>query len=249
MRALVLQHVAMEGPGTLAPYLEARGWTLETVALYAGARPPEDARGYQAVIVMGGPMGVYDEAAYPFLRAEQHFLRCAMAQDVPLLGICLGSQLLAKALGARVYRNAQKEIGWYTVDLTPAGAADPLFAGLPLSLPVFQWHSDAFDLPAGARPLASSPLCAHQAFRYGDRVYGLLFHLELTPAMIHTWIETFQDELLSLRGTINPERIVAELPRRFAAYQQVGTRVFANLVEQLWEPLATQCSDAVPPQS
>jgi len=127
MRALVLQHVAIEGPGTLAPYLEARGWTLETVALYAGARPPEDARGYQAVIVMGGPMGVYDEAAYPFLRAEQHFLSRAMAQDVPLLGICLGSQLRAKALGARVYRNAQKEIGWYTVDLTPAGAADPLF--------------------------------------------------------------------------------------------------------------------------
>ena len=242
MRALVLQHMAIEGPGTLAPYLEARGWTIETVALYAGARPPEDARGYQAVIVMGGPMGVYDEAAYPFLRAEQHFLRCAMAQDVPLLGICLGSQLLAKALGARVYRNAQKEIGWYTVDLTPAGAADPLFAGLPLSLPVFQWHSDAFDLPAGAIPLASSPLCAHQAFRYGDRVYGLLFHLELTPAMIHTWIETFQDELLSLHGTINPERIVAELPRRFAAYQQVGARVCANLVEHLWEPLATQRS-------
>jgi len=127
MRALVLQHVAIEGPGTLAPYLEARGWTLETVALYAGARPPEDARGYQAGIVMGGPMGVYDEAAYPFLRAEQHFLSRAMAQDVPLLGICLGSQLRAKALGARVYRNAQKEIGWYTVDLTPAGAADPLF--------------------------------------------------------------------------------------------------------------------------
>ena len=249
MRALVLQHVAVEGPGTLAPYLEARGWTLETVALYAGAHPPEDARGYQAVIVMGGPMGVYDEAAYPFLRAEQHFLRCAMAQDVPLLGICLGSQLLAKALGARVYRNAQKEIGWYTVDLTPAGAADPLFAGLPLSLPVFQWHSDAFDLPAGAIPLASSPLCAHQAFRYGDRVYGLLFHLELTPAIIHTWMETFQDELLSLRGTIDPARIVAELPRRFAAYQQVGTRVCANLVEHLWEPLATQRSDAVPPQS
>src|SRR2546428_383274 len=243
MRALVLQHVAIEGPGTLAPYLEARGWTLETVALYAGACPPEDARGYQAVIVMGGPMGVYDEAEYPFLRDEQHFLRRAMAQEVPLLGICLGSQLLAKALGARVYRNAQKEIGWYTVDLTPAGAADPLFAGLPLSLPVFQWHGDAFDLPAGARPLASSPLCAHQAFRYGDRVYGLLFHLELTPAIIHTWIEAFQDELLSLRGTIDSERIVAELPRRFAAYQQVGTRVFANLVEHLWEPLATQRSD------
>jgi GMP synthase (glutamine-hydrolysing) len=244
MRALVLQHVAVEGPGTLAPYLEARGWRLETVALYEGARLPEEAREYQAVIVMGGPMGVYDEAEYPFLRAEHHFLQRIMAQGVPLLGICLGSQLLAKALGARVYRNAQKEIGWYSVDLTPAGTADPLFAGLDSPVPVFQWHGDAFDLPAGAIPLASSPLCTHQAFRYGDRVYGLLFHLELTPAIIHRWIEAFQDELVSLRGVIDPERIMAEIPHRLVAYQQVAASVFANLVEGLWEPLAAQRSRA-----
>src|SRR5262245_48202866 len=240
MRALVLQHVAVEGPGTLAPYLEARGWKLETVALHAGARPPEDAQGYQAIIVMGGPMGVYDEAEYPFLRDEHHFLRRAIAQGVPLLGICLGSQLLAKALGARVYRNPQKEIGWYTVDLTPAGAADPLFAGLTTPVPVFQWHGDAFDLPVGATSLASSPLCTHQAFRYGDRVYGLLFHLELTPAVIDSWIAAFHDELVSVQGIIDPERIVAEMPRRYVEYQQVGSRVFANLVEHVWAPLATQ---------
>jgi GMP synthase-like glutamine amidotransferase len=246
MHALVLQHVAVEGPGTLAPYLEARGWQLDTVALYAGARLPEEARGYQAVIVMGGPMGVYDEAEYPFLRDEHHFLRRAIAQEVPLLGVCLGSQLLAKALRARVYRNPQKEIGWYTVDLTPAGATDPLFAGLTSPVPVFQWHGDAFDIPAGAISLASSPLCAHQAFRYGERVYGLLFHLELTPAIIHRWIEAFQDELVSLRGSIDPDRIVAELPYRLAAYQQAGARVFANLVEHLWEPLATRRSGQSP---
>src|SRR6266511_70366 len=105
MRALVLQHVAVEGPGTLASYLDARGWTLETVALYEGAHLPEDAQGYQAVIVMGGPMGVYDEAEYPFLPDEHQFLRRVLAQGVPVLGICLASQLLAKALGARVYRN------------------------------------------------------------------------------------------------------------------------------------------------
>ena len=238
MHALVLQHVAVEGPGILASCLEARGWTLETVALYEGARLPEDAQGYQTVIVMGGPMGVYDEAAYPFLRHEQRFLTRVLAQGVPLLGICLGSQLLAKALGARVYRNPQKEIGWYTIDLTPPGVADPLFASLPSPIPVFQWHSDAFDLPVGATPLASSQLCTHQAFRYGDRVYGLLFHLELTPAVIHSWLTAFHDELVGMQGIIDPARIVADLPHRYAAYQQVGNRVFAHLIEHVWEPLA-----------
>jgi len=238
MRALVLQHVAVEGPGTFTSYLDARGWTLEIAVLYEGARLPEDAQGYQAVIVMGGPMGVYDETEYPFLSDEHQFLRRVIAQGVPVLGICLGSQLLAKALGARVYRNPQKEIGWYTVDLTPAGAADPLFAGLTSPVPVFQWHGDAFDLPVGAAPLAASSLCPHQAFRYGDRVYGLLFHLELTPIIIQSWLEVFHDELVSLQGTIDPNRIVAEMPHRFVGYQQVGARVFANLVEHVWEPLA-----------
>jgi GMP synthase-like glutamine amidotransferase len=245
MRALVLQHVAVEGPGTLASHLGTRGWTLETVALYEGARLPEGAQEYQAVIVMGGPMGVYDEAEYPFLRDEHRFLTRVLEQGVPLLGICLGSQLLAKALGARVYRNPQKEIGWYTVDLTPAGAADPLFASLASPVPVFQWHGDAFDLPAGATPLASSPLCTHQAFRYGDRVYGLLFHLELTPDIIHSWLATFHDELVRAQDTIDPTRIVADMPQRYVEYQQVGNRVFANLVEYIWEPLAIRRHDAV----
>jgi GMP synthase-like glutamine amidotransferase len=245
MRALVLQHVAVEGPGTLASSLARRGWTLATIALYEGARLPEDAQEYQAVIVMGGPMGVYDEARYPFLRDEHRFLTRVLGQGVPLLGICLGSQLLAKALGARVYRNPHKEIGWYTVDLTPAGAADPLFAGLPSPMPVFQWHGDAFDVPAGATPLASSPLCTHQAFRFGDRVYGLLFHLELTPAMIHSWMAAFHDDLVSVQGTIDPARIVAEMPHRCVEYQRLGSRVFANLVEHIWEPLATRGSGIV----
>jgi hypothetical protein len=103
---------------------------------------------------------------------------------------------------------------------------------------VFQWHGDAFDLPVGATSLASSPLCTHQAFRYGDRVYGLLFHLELTPDVIHRWIAAFHDELVGMQGIIDPARIVAELPHRYAAYHQVGHRVFANLIEHVWEPLA-----------
>lgn len=240
MRALVIQHIAVEGPGTLAALLTQRGWALETIALYAGAKLPQAPDAYDAIIVMGGPMGVYDEADYPFLHHEHSFLTQAIARQVPLLGICLGSQLLAKALGARVYPNPQKEIGWYSVELTPAGQAEPLFAGLGTAVPVFQWHGDAFDIPPGATLLASSALCAHQAFRYGDRVYGLLFHLELTAEVIHRWMEAFADELRSLRGQIDPVHILADLPGQMANYQAVGQRVFTNLVLHVWEPLASQ---------
>ncbi|MGE3537411.1 MAG: type 1 glutamine amidotransferase [Candidatus Tectimicrobiota bacterium] len=240
MRALILQHVAVEGPGSLAEYLGERGWEIETMALYDGAVFPEELQRYDAVIVMGGPMGVYDDAAYPFLRAEHVFLQRAIRQGVPLLGICLGSQLLAQALGARVYRNAHKEIGWYPVTLTAAGRADPLFTGVTSPCVVFQWHGDAFDVPPGAVGLAASPLCAQQAFRYGERVYGLLFHLELTPAVIQTWLETFQEELASLQGQIDPQHIMADIPQHLAAYTRTARQVFTNLVERLWEPLAAQ---------
>ena len=239
MRALVLQHIAVEGPGRLGPFLEQRGWELDTRALYAEDGLPAAPQDYHAIIIMGGPMGVYDEAAYAFLRQEHVFLQRAITQQVPLLGICLGSQLLAKALGARVYPNACKEIGWYTVDLTPAGRSDVLFQGAPASLPVFQWHGDAFELPAGAVALASSPQCTHQAFRYGERVYGLLFHLELVPAMIHSWLATFQEELASVQAYIDPQRIVADMPRYLEPYQQVSTQIFTNLVDHVWTPLAT----------
>lgn len=239
MRALVLQHIAVEGPGRLGAFLEQRGWALETKALYAGDGLPAEPQDYHAIIIMGGPMGVYDEAVYAFLRQEHTFLQRAITQQVPLLGICLGSQLLAKALGARVYPNACKEIGWYTVDLTPAGRSDVLFQGAPASLPVFQWHGDAFELPAGAVALASSPQCTHQAFRYGERVYGLLFHLELVPAMIHSWLATFQEELASVQAYIDPQRIVADMPRYLEPYQQVSTQIFTNLVDHVWTPLAT----------
>ena len=239
MRALVLQHVAVEGPGRLALLLQQRGWALQTTALYAGEKLPAGPQEYQAIIIMGGPMGVYDEADYPFLRAEHVFLQRALAHNVPMLGICLGSQLLAKALGARVYRNPCKEIGWYTVDLTPEGRTDPLLQGVSSPVLVFQWHGDAFDLPEGAVALASSPQCTHQAFRYGEGVYGLLFHLELVPAMIYSWLTTFQAELVGVREYIDPQRIVADIPRHLEQYYHVSTQIFTNLAQGVWTPLAT----------
>ena len=190
---LVLRHVLHEPLGSLASYFQEAGLAWQYVDL---CRPPHDGAELAALpveeaaglVVMGGPMNVDQVEEHPFLAAEVPFLRRALAADVPVLGICLGSQLLAKALGAPVTVNPRKEIGWYTLDLTPAAAADRLLGGSDLQPTVFQWHGDTFALPAGAVQLASSPLCAQQAFRFGRSAYGLQFHLEVTAAIIDEWL-------------------------------------------------------------
>jgi GMP synthase (glutamine-hydrolysing) len=139
----------------------------------------------QALIVMGGPMSVNDPL--PWLRQEERYLVQAISSGVPVLGICLGAQLLAKSLGSRVYPMGHKEIGWYSIRFTEAAAADPLFEGLPREEIVFEWHGDTFDLPAGAEKLAESDLCGNQAFRCGTNLYGLQFHPEVTPEIIDSW--------------------------------------------------------------
>ena len=158
---------------------------------------------YAALIFLGGPMSVNDDL--PYLRREMEIIREAIGRLQPVLGICLGAQLIAKALGAKVYANAQKEIGWFDLHFTPAAAADPLFSGLKTET-VFHWHGETFDLPSGADLLASSELCRNQAFRVNSHVYGLQFHLEVTPAMVADW--SVQDEncgdVRELRSPVDP---------------------------------------------
>lgn len=185
MRVLVFRHVPFEGLGLIEPPLEAAGARIEYADLYQpGSTPPETAA-FDGLIFMGGPMSVNDDL--PYLQWEMRAIRDAIERGQPVLGICLGSQLIAKALGARVYRNARKEIGWFDVELTEAAGQDPLFAGPSRREAIFHWHGETFDLPAGAVLLASSERTPHQAFRIGDRTYGFQFHLEVTPAMIADW--------------------------------------------------------------
>ena len=139
----------------------------------------------RALIFMGGPMSANDEVLY--IRQELHYIAQAVSQNKPILGICLGSQLIAKALGARVFHNPVKEIGWGPVDFTEHARRDPLFHGFQKPETIFHWHSETFELPPGAELLASSSVCPHQAYRVGDRVYGFQFHLEVTPEMIAGW--------------------------------------------------------------
>ena len=185
MRVLVFRHVPFEHLGRIEPPLVSRGITIDYADLYQpGAIAPDPSR-YDGLIFMGGPMSVND--GLPYLEQEAGWIAQAAEAGRPILGVCLGAQLIAKALGARVYRNPVKEIGWFDIELTGVGATDPLFAGAAPRETVFQWHGETFDLPAGANWLASSSSCPHQAFRMGSNVYALQFHLEVTPEMIADW--------------------------------------------------------------
>lgn len=185
MRVVAFRHVPFEGLGHIQPILEERGIGIEFADLYQpGFQAPETATA-DGLIFMGGPMSVND--GLPYLEQEIGYIRRAANSGQPVLGVCLGAQLAAKALGAPVYRNAVSEIGWFDVRPTNAARQDPLFRGIHDPETVFHWHGETFDLPPGAALLACSESCLHQAFRVGSRIYGLQFHLEVTPEMIDDW--------------------------------------------------------------
>lgn len=190
MRVVAFRHVPFEGLGLIQPALEDRGISIEFADLYREGAAMPDAGSAAGLIFMGGPMSANDELGY--LRHEIACIRQAVDRSQPVLGVCLGSQLLAKALGARVYKNSAKEIGWFDVQLTDAGRQDALLSGLDSPETVFHWHGETFDLPDGATWLAYSERCRHQAFRVSSNTYGLQFHLEVTPGMIADWCR--QDE-------------------------------------------------------
>jgi GMP synthase-like glutamine amidotransferase len=192
MKVLVIMHNESEGPGTLGDYLESIGANIHIARLYAGDHLPKNLRDFNAIVTMGGPMNVYEEEKYPFLREETIFLQQAIVKGFPILGICLGAQMIAKASGASVYKAPAKELGWSNVSLTEAGRRDILFRGLPKKLKVFQWHEDTFDLPTGGLLLATSNECPNQAFRYRN-AYGLQFHVEVTRKILLDWFADSQE--------------------------------------------------------
>jgi GMP synthase-like glutamine amidotransferase len=193
----VLKHFWCEGPGAFDDALRQAGHRLVTVNLYEGESVPQ-AGDYDAWLIMGGPMNVDEVDQHPYLLPERRLIAELIRRDRPMLGICLGAQLIARAAGARVYARRPKEIGLFQVELTADAVDDPLFGGLPSPLEVFQWHGDTFDLPADAVWLARSARYEHQAFRLGRRVYALQFHLEVTPATADQWYRDWEQELAEL---------------------------------------------------
>ncbi len=210
MRVLVFQHDPHDGPGYLGEALVGRGAALRIVRLdngeaaTGGALAVPDPSDYDGLLIMGGVMNVYQEDQYPWLADETRAIRRAVDLNKPVLGVCLGGQLLAKALDAPVRLDGAPEIGLTPIALTEVGQTDPLFAKLS-RVEAVEWHDDTFDIPAGAVALARSERCANQAFRFGQRAYGLQFHPEVSPAMLAEWIKgasnapadfaTFQSEV------------------------------------------------------
>lgn len=239
MRALVVQHVACEGPGLLEGALVEKGWVLDIRCMdRPGASLPKSLGNYDAFVILGGPMGAYEDEIYPYLLQVQELIREAVTIRLPTLGICLGAQLIARALGATVKPNSVKEIGWYRVGLTPAGRLAPLFAGMPPELLVFQWHADAFALPKGALLLAEGDSCLNQAFVYGSHVsggyaWGLQFHPEVSPEIIEEWVALHIDELADFSGPGAAERLVQETRACWDEIRPLQELLLSNLEKVL----------------
>lgn len=188
---LIIKHIGIEGPGTFGEFLDQHKEACRVIELGAGEALPSSLAGVKAVVVLGGPMNVDEEDKYPFLAPENDFIRKVLNEKVPYLGICLGSQLLAKAAGAKVVRSPVKEIGWYRIALTDDGAKDPLFKGFEGNDPIYHWHGDMFEIPQGGKLLATADGCPHQALKVGENAYGLQFHIEVTDKDIKRWCDAY----------------------------------------------------------
>jgi GMP synthase-like glutamine amidotransferase len=229
---VVFQHDPFEDLGFFAEVLAKQGAAYRVVRLFHDEMPAENWDEVKALIVLGGPMNVDDEARFPFLRWEKRIIRAAIDESVPVLGVCLGAQLIASTLGAAVFHGSVKEIGWSPISITPHGQVDSLLGYLPEIATVFQWHGDGFELPVGAILLASSQHFRTQAFRVGKTIYGLQFHLEVTPRMIERWIDERSKDL-ALAPYVQPEKILADTQNYAPASKYYGERFLSEFVRRV----------------
>jgi len=226
MHVHVLQHIPFEGLGSIGAWLSHRGARVTYSRFFESAQLPA-LTDTDFIIVLGGPMSVNDEERFPWLRDEKHFIAEAIASNKVVLGICLGAQLIANALGSRVYPGSEKEIGWFPVFAEPT---EPDTFVFPASTEVFHWHGETFDLPPGAVRLASSAACRNQAFQLGARVIGLQFHLETTSQSAEEILNNCADELLLPQPYVQTEPVLRAVP---ATHYAGINMMMANILEYL----------------
>lgn len=223
MRIHTIQHVAFEGLGSIEAWAKAKGATIRCSRMFAEATLPAPAE-FDWLVVMGGPMNIYEEDIYPWLTQEKALIKEAIGAGKVVLGVCLGAQLIADALGAAVSKNPQREIGWF-----PLSSIHPAMTGIiPKQAPVMHWHGDTFALPSGAERLAASAACLNQGFIYRERVIGLQFHLETTPESLHRLIDQSRDELVEGPFIQTPAEMLAD-PSRFTAINQMMAALLDHL--------------------
>jgi GMP synthase (glutamine-hydrolysing) len=232
-KLLVCQHVPFEPLGTLDPLFRDAGFRIRYVNFGRHPDAQPSVERYRGLVVLGGPMNVDQVDEHRHLETEIRLIRDAIDAGIPVLGICLGAQLIAKALGARVYSHLEKEIGWYDVSLTDEARHDALFSHFAPTERIFQWHGDTFDLPPGTIALARGSSCPNQAFRYRTNVYGLQFHLEVDERMIERWLRVpvHLAELEEIQDRISPETIRSETPRHIGRLKQLSDRTFGEFVK------------------
>jgi GMP synthase-like glutamine amidotransferase len=226
MRAHYLQHVPFEGLGSIEPWLISDGYEVTSTRFFESAELP-DIDEMDMLVVMGGPMSVNDEDEFPWLVLEKQFIREAVQSKKPVLGVCLGAQLIASAMGAMVYKNSVKEIGWFPIQ--GISSIDGSIFSFPPSVEVFHWHGETFDLPSGATHLARSEVCENQAFQLGKSVIGLQFHLETTPESAREIVLNCRDELIPSQYVQTEEQI---LSAKFENYKSIN-RIMANILSFL----------------
>jgi len=226
---LVIQHVESEGLGIISSLLREAGLEADIRRVFKADPLPRSVEGYRGLICLGGPMGVYEEEAYPFIGAEIALIESALKAQAPIFGICLGAQLLARAAGAKVYKGGAKEIGWFRVRLTDAGRHERLLAGFPEEYTVFQWHGDTFDVPANAINLASSELFANQFIKVGPSAYGIQFHLEVTEPMVGEWLKINAAEVAAVESA-DPAIILKQTPFNIPSIHALGRVMIARFL-------------------
>jgi GMP synthase (glutamine-hydrolysing) len=230
VRCLAISHQRDAGPGVFAGAAESAGWRLDGWHIAESADPPGDPAGYDAVMTFGGAMHADQEDALGWLAAEKRLLAVLAQQGKPLLGVCLGAQLLAEAAGGSARRAAAPEIGWGQVEVTGEAEADPLLGPLAPGFSAFQWHSYECVLPPGAVALATSPVCL-QAYRVGDRAWGIQFHAEVSPDDVSHWIDDYRSDEDAVRIGLDPDALRAETMPRIKQWNRLGAELCRRFLE------------------